>query len=117
MSKFYGGTTNILNTNHGLSANDLPRKFDETASREHSSSSSASKSSIAGANSSRKGSVGEVGGVNIPLEPTSSKSCSNMGGIFCALFVHEDCRKQEGAAEEQGTGEEALFCTLCNAEV
>lgn len=117
MSKFYGGTTNILNTNHGLSANDLPRKFDETASREHSSPSSASKSSIAGANSGRKGSVGEVGGVNIPLEPTSSKSCSNMGGIFCALFVHEDCRKQEGAAEEQGTGEEALFCTLCNAEV
>lgn len=77
----------------------------------------ASKSSIAGANSSKKGSVSEIGGVNIPSEPTSRKSCSKIGGIFCALFVHEDCRKQEGAAEEQGTVEDALFCTLCNAEV
>uniref|UniRef100_A0A2N9EL55 S-acyltransferase n=1 Tax=Fagus sylvatica TaxID=28930 RepID=A0A2N9EL55_FAGSY len=117
MSKFDRGATNKLNTNHGLSVNDLPRKFDEIASGVHSSPSSASKSSIAGANSSRKGSVGEVGRVIIPLEPTSRNSCSSMGGIFCALFVHEDCRKQEGTAEEQGTGEEALFCTLCNAEV
>ncbi|XP_059449783.1 probable protein S-acyltransferase 19 isoform X3 [Corylus avellana] len=117
MSRFDHGVTNNLNANHGLSVKDLPRKFDEIASGEHSSPSSASKSSIAGANSSKKGSASEIGGVNIPAEPTSRKSCSKFGGIFCALFVHEDCRKQEGAAEEQGTVEDALFCTLCNAEV
>ncbi|XP_062153437.1 probable protein S-acyltransferase 19 [Alnus glutinosa] len=117
MSRFDHGVTNKLSANHGLSAKDLPRKFDEIASGGHSSPSSASKSSIAGANSSKKGSVSEIGGVNIPSEPTSRKSCSKIGGIFCALFVHEDCRKQEGAAEEQGTVEDALFCTLCNAEV
>lgn len=117
MSRFDHGVTNKLNANHGLSAKDLPRKFDEIASREHSSPSSASKSSIAGGSSSKKGSVSEIGGVNISSEPTSRKSCSKIGGIFCALFVHEDCRKQQGAAEEQGTVEDALFCTLCNAEV
>ncbi|KAG2711377.1 hypothetical protein I3760_04G073100 [Carya illinoinensis] len=118
MSRFYPVGTNKFNTNYGLSAKDLPRKFDEMESGEHHSSpSSASKSSVAGANSSKKGSVNEIGGENNPLEPTSRKSCLRFGGIFCALFVHEDCRKQEGAAEEQGTGEDALFCTLCNAEV
>ncbi|KAG6660533.1 hypothetical protein CIPAW_03G112800 [Carya illinoinensis] len=83
MSTFDPAVTNKLNTNNQLSVKDLSRKFDEIASRENlSSPSSASRSSIAGANSSKK-----------------------------------DCRKQEGAAEEQGTGEDALFCTLCNAEV
>ncbi|KAL6287058.1 hypothetical protein ACE6H2_011448 [Prunus campanulata] len=114
MSKFDNGATNSINPNHRLSAKDLPRKFDETTTG-HSSPSSVSRSSLAGANSSRKGSVGELGGVNIVAEPTTRKCC--IGGIFCALFVHEDCRKQqEGAAESQG-GEDALFCTLCNAEV
>ncbi|KAG6721362.1 hypothetical protein I3842_03G108200 [Carya illinoinensis] len=110
--------TNKLNTNNQLSVKDLSRKFDEIASRENlSSPSSASRSSIAGANSSKKGSIKEIREVNIPLESTSRNSCSKIEGFFCALFVHEDCRKQEGAAEEQGTGEDALFCTLCNAEV
>ncbi|XP_008229657.1 PREDICTED: probable protein S-acyltransferase 19 [Prunus mume] len=114
MSKFDNEATNSINPNHRLSAKDLPRKFDETTTG-HSSPSSVSRSSLAGANSSRKGSVGELGGVNIVAEPTTRKCC--IGGIFCALFVHEDCRKQqEGAAESQG-GEDALFCTLCNAEV
>lgn len=114
MSKFDNGVTNSINPNHRLSAKDLPRKFDESTTG-HSSPSSVSRSSLAGANSSRKGSVGEPGGVNIVAEPTTRTCC--IGGIFCALFVHEDCRKQqEGAAESQG-GEDALFCTLCNAEV
>ncbi|KAM2916978.1 hypothetical protein FF1_045832 [Malus domestica] len=113
MSKFGNGVPNGINPNHRLSAKDLPRKFDE-ATTGHSSPSSVSRSSLAGANSSRKGSVGELGVVNIPEEPTAG-NC--IGGICCALFVHEDCRKpQEGATENQG-GEDALFCTLCNAEV
>lgn len=117
MSRFYNGATNNFNANHGLSAKDLPRKFDDGATGA-SSPSSVSRSSIAGANSSRKGSVGELGGVNYPAEPTAS-SVGGVG-ILCALFVHQDCRKQqEGAAEHQGGegGEEALFCTLCNSEV
>ncbi|KAG6660530.1 hypothetical protein CIPAW_03G112800 [Carya illinoinensis] len=118
MSTFDPAVTNKLNTNNQLSVKDLSRKFDEIASRENlSSPSSASRSSIAGANSSKKGSINEIREVNIPLESTSRNSCSKIEGFFCALFVHEDCRKQEGAAEEQGTGEDALFCTLCNAEV
>ncbi|CAN1267325.1 Probable protein S-acyltransferase 19 [Linum perenne] len=76
---------------------------------------SVSKSSIAPANSSRQGSVGDAG--RVIVEPPAQTSCSIFGGILCAVFVHEDCRKQEGISEEQGSVEDALFCTLCNAEV
>ncbi|KAJ6967450.1 hypothetical protein NC653_035609 [Populus alba x Populus x berolinensis] len=33
-------------------------------------------------------------------QPPSRKSSHNIGLIFCALFVYEDCRKQEGIAEQ-----------------
>ena len=49
-------------------------------------------------------------------EPPDRTSCRS-GGIFCAVFVHEDCRKQDGVADQQGTGADALYCTLCEAEV
>ncbi|KAL6347197.1 hypothetical protein AAG906_012778 [Vitis piasezkii] len=118
LSKFDNQAIDKPNTKHGLSAKDLPTKFDEIGNGPQSSPSSASRSSIAAANSSRKGSVGEVGKVDIPVKsPSRKSSCCNFGGIFCALFVHKDCRKQEGTAEQQGAGEDALFCTLCNAEV
>ncbi|CBI34107.3 unnamed protein product, partial [Vitis vinifera] len=81
LSKFDNQAIDKPNSKHGLSAKDLPTKFDE-----------------------------------IGNGPQKS-SCCNFGGIFCALFVHKDCRKQEGTAEQQGAGEDALFCTLCNAEV
>ncbi|XP_038696855.1 probable protein S-acyltransferase 19 isoform X2 [Tripterygium wilfordii] len=118
MSKFSSGGSNKPNKNHQLSAKELPRKFDDIGSGMQSSLSSVSKSAIAAANSGRKGSVREVG--NAPAEAATRKSCSGVGGIFCALFVYEDCRKQEGMAEQQGTSEDAedaLYCTLCNAEV
>lgn len=117
MSKFSHDIRNKPTMNHGLSVKDLPRKFDEPGSAMHSSPSSASRSSIAAPNSSRKGSVGEIGSVDTAPKPPTTKSWYNIGVVFCALFVHEDCRRQEGAAEQQGTGEDALFCTLCNAEV
>ncbi|KAI3757348.1 hypothetical protein L6452_04884 [Arctium lappa] len=41
--------------------------------------------------------------------------CSKVGGLFCGCIVKEDCRKDEDM--QQGGEEEALFCTLCNAEV
>ncbi|XP_022771791.1 probable protein S-acyltransferase 19 isoform X2 [Durio zibethinus] len=113
MSKFNGGT-NKFDIDHGLSVKDLPRKSDEFGSGLHSCPSTVSRSSIGAPNSSKKGSVGDNGALNAPAQSATRKSCF-IGGIFCALFVHEDCRKQEGAAE-QGS-EDALFCTLCNAEV
>ncbi|CAI0440050.1 unnamed protein product [Linum tenue] len=105
---------------HHIAANrnakDIPRRFNESGSGIHSSPSSMSKISIGPANSSRQGSVGDAG--RVEEEPqTQLKSCSIFGGILCAVFVHEDCRKQEGLAEQQGSVEDALFCTLCNAEV
>ncbi|KAK6939104.1 Palmitoyltransferase, DHHC domain [Dillenia turbinata] len=42
--------------------------------------------------------------------------CSKLGGLFCGFIVKEDCRKDDDSVQEQ-SGEEALFCTLCNAEV
>ncbi|XP_071703915.1 protein S-acyltransferase 21-like [Rutidosis leptorrhynchoides] len=45
----------------------------------------------------------------------SSGCCSKFGAIFCGCVVKQDCRNDE---EMQLAGEEeALFCTLCNAEV
>ncbi|CAI9115195.1 OLC1v1016034C1 [Oldenlandia corymbosa var. corymbosa] len=46
----------------------------------------------------------------------NSGSCSIFGGVFCCIFVKEDCRKDDNVHEPNGE-EEALFCTLCNAEV
>lgn len=114
MSNFDSRVKNKLNTDHGLSEKDLPRKFNGIATGEHSSPSSASRSSVAV--SSKKGSLGELGSVDIQAETTTRKSRCSIGGIFCAMFVYEDCRKQEGATDQQGS-EEALFCTLCNAQV
>lgn len=45
----------------------------------------------------------------------SSGCCSTVGGILCGCIVKEDCRNDEEM--QQGGEEEALFCTLCNAEV
>lgn len=115
MSQFNSNVVNRLNKKHGLSAKALPRKFDETGSAMHSSFSS--RSSIAAANSSKKGSAGEVERVETAVQSSERKSSNILGGICCGIFVHEDCRKQEGMAEQQGNGEDALFCTLCNAEV
>ena len=113
MLKFNEGT-NKIDIKHGLSVRDLPRKFDEFGSGLHSFPSTVSRCFAATPNSSKKGSVGDTGTLDTPVQSAARKSCC-IGGIFCALFVHEDCRKQEGTAE-QGS-EDALFCTLCNAEV
>ncbi|GLT35265.1 hypothetical protein SLA2020_097330 [Shorea laevis] len=46
-----------------------------------------------------------------------SSLCGKLGGIFCCCFVKEDCRKDEDLLQQQSGEEDALFCTLCNAEV
>ncbi|KAJ6921076.1 hypothetical protein NC651_014603 [Populus alba x Populus x berolinensis] len=45
-----------------------------------------------------------------------SSWCSRLGGFFCCFLVKQDCRKDEDILQQE-SGEEALFCTLCNAEV
>ncbi|GAY32504.1 hypothetical protein CUMW_002700 [Citrus unshiu] len=117
MSKFDGKGTEKTKRNPRLPSVDMDRAFNEFGNVPHSSPSSVSRSSLAAANSSKKGSVGDMGGADIPGKPATRKSCNINGRIFCALFVREDCRKEEAAAEQQGNGDDALFCTLCNAEV
>lgn len=52
------------------------------------------------------------------LDRQGSSWCSKLGGFFCCCFVREDCRKDEDLLQQQEqSGEDALFCTLCNAEV
>ncbi|KAL1547105.1 protein S-acyltransferase [Salvia divinorum] len=46
-----------------------------------------------------------------------SGRCLNVGCCFCYCLVKEDCRKDENHSEEENDEDEALFCTLCNAEV
>ncbi|GER29342.1 S-acyltransferase [Striga asiatica] len=43
--------------------------------------------------------------------------CSKIAGCLCCFIVKEDCRKNEETPQEPNGEEEALFCTLCNAEV
>lgn len=46
-----------------------------------------------------------------------SSFCSKVGGFFCFCLVREDCRKDDEIIQQSSGEEEALFCTLCNAEV
>ncbi|XP_010435012.1 PREDICTED: probable protein S-acyltransferase 19 isoform X1 [Camelina sativa] len=94
-------------------AKDISRKFDEMGSQLQSSPSVASRTSTLPANSSVKGSVGDAQRV----EAAQKNSCFNPLAICCGVFVYEDCRGKEESDEQQGDREEALFCTLCNAEV
>ncbi|KAF7829463.1 protein S-acyltransferase 21 [Senna tora] len=45
-----------------------------------------------------------------------SNWCSKLGCFFCGFLVREDCRSNEDIQQQSGE-EDALFCTLCNAEV
>jgi len=57
--------------------------------------------------------------IGLKTEEKIDKStiCSEIGCFVCALMVKEDCRKDEDILQQQASSEEALFCTLCNAEV
>ncbi|XP_031375910.1 probable protein S-acyltransferase 19, partial [Punica granatum] len=115
LSKFDKKLTQKSNQNNALSEKDLSGRFEEDGAT--NSPSSASRSARLATNSSLKGSTGGSQKIDITGEPVLRKSSCSFGGIFCALFVHEDCRKQDAIVGQQGGGEDALFCTLCNAEV
>lgn len=117
MYKFDNQPTNYLNGKRGESTKDVHNRFDENGTDGHSSPYSISRSSTMASNLSKIGSAREAPKPNDPVQlGKKSFSCSGIGGIFCLLFVHEDCRKEEDV-EVQGNTEDALFCTLCNAEV
>ncbi|KAK1278428.1 putative S-acyltransferase [Acorus gramineus] len=117
MSKFDRGFSNVLKDDVGLKGVKLPSNFGEVTIGTRSPS-SASRSSIA-ASSFKRASAGLPERVDLPMSSPRKLSppCCIVGGLFCAIFVKEDCRKHEEVSDQQGAGEDALFCTLCNAEV
>ncbi|CAK9153217.1 unnamed protein product [Ilex paraguariensis] len=46
-----------------------------------------------------------------------SSGCSKIVGLVCGFSAWEYCRKDEDLFAQQTGEEDALFCTLCNAEV
>ncbi|CAM0903174.1 unnamed protein product [Alopecurus aequalis] len=56
-------------------------------------------------------------GLQTSQEIQKHKSCLGAGCFCCAVFMKEDCRKEDEAYQQEDYGEEALFCTLCNTEV
>ncbi|KAI3507167.1 hypothetical protein L1887_22003 [Cichorium endivia] len=67
-------------------------------------------------NGSSVGEPSKTGFQNVGIyDNGNSGCCSKIWGFFCGCIVIEDCRKDEDM--QQGGEEEALFCTLCNAEV
>ncbi|XP_078428690.1 putative protein S-acyltransferase 19 isoform X2 [Wolffia australiana] len=60
-----------------------------------------------------------IAGIEAPIEVRREQShcLCYVGAFFHLLFVKEDCRKQEDGTPQQTPGQDALFCTLCNAEV
>ncbi|KDP36762.1 hypothetical protein JCGZ_08053 [Jatropha curcas] len=65
-------------------------------------------------------SIEEPGKIRLKDGGKSSKRgsswCSKLGCLFCGFLVKQDCRRDEDIHQQQSL-EEALFCTLCNAEV
>ncbi|KAG2585668.1 probable protein S-acyltransferase 20 [Panicum virgatum] len=113
MSQFEDGFIDAPGSTADIQGTNLPAKTDTVAGT--NSPTSTYRSSLDG-RSNRDGLA--AGDANIDLgsqPPRSSRSCL-LGGLVCALFIKEDCRKFDDS-ENQVDGEDALFCTLCNAEV
>nr|XP_043631233.1 protein S-acyltransferase 21-like [Erigeron canadensis] len=68
------------------------------------------------ANASSVGELSKSGFGNGGIYDNGSPGCcSKVAVVLCGCIVKEDCRNDEEM--QQGGEEEALFCTLCNAEV
>ena len=114
MARFEDGFVDVPANSDGLEGINLPQKAN-SAIGTHSPTSTC-RSSLDGHSNQRGTSVGEAN-IHVSSQlPKKRSSCFLFGGLVCALFVKEDCRKPDDS-EQQANGEEALFCTLCNAEV
>uniref|UniRef100_A0A1D1YSQ8 S-acyltransferase n=1 Tax=Anthurium amnicola TaxID=1678845 RepID=A0A1D1YSQ8_9ARAE len=118
MAKFDEESINMPKNNLGPHSVNLPANFGSVETGTHSSPLSACRSSVGG-QSSRKDAAGIASRIDIPIGRLRKRShcCCYIGALFYVLFVKDDCRKQEEATDPQVAGEDALFCTLCNAEV
>ncbi|PWZ15028.1 putative protein S-acyltransferase 19 [Zea mays] len=114
MSKFEDGLIKIPTNGSGIEGMNLPQKANNATGT--NSPMSTCRSSLDGHSNQRGSSIGEAN-MNLGSQlPKKRSSCWLLGGLLCAIFVKEDCRKTDDS-ELQANGEEALFCTLCNAEV
>lgn len=114
MSRFEGDLVDAPGNAANTQGTNLPEKTEVAAGT--NSPTSPCRSSLDG-----RSNAGDVaaGGTGIDLQsqpPTRSRRCLLVGGLICALFVYEDCRNFDDS-ENQVDGEDALFCTLCDAEV
>lgn len=118
MAKFDEGLINMPKSKFGPHSVNLPANFGNVETGTQSSPLSACRSSVGGL-SSRKDAAGVASRIDIPIGSPKRRShcCCFIGALFYILFVKSDCRKQEEATDQQIAGEDALFCTLCNAEV
>ncbi|CAA6671866.1 unnamed protein product [Spirodela intermedia] len=96
---------------------NLPANFGTIETGTRSSPLSTCRSSIGGHSSTKDGAG--VARIEVPSGPPRKRShcCCYVGAFFYLLFVKDDCRKQQEGNDQQTAGEDALFCTLCNAEV
>ncbi|KAG2248037.1 hypothetical protein Bca52824_087665 [Brassica carinata] len=111
MSKFERGGGDM--GHHDLPSKDIARRFSEAGSHLQSSPSVASRTLLYQQTLASKALLET-------LREWSLLFRGNLAIILwlsCAWFVYEDCRKKEEIDEQQGDREEALFCTLCNAEL
>ncbi|KAL6656491.1 hypothetical protein ACP70R_007317 [Stipagrostis hirtigluma subsp. patula] len=114
MSKFEDGLINLPANSSGVEGMNLPQKAHNATGT--NSPTSTCRSSLDGHSNQRGSSMGETN-INPGSQlPKKRSNCWLLGGLLCAVFVKEDCRKHDDS-EQQENGEEALFCTLCNAEV
>ncbi|KAL5201872.1 hypothetical protein ABZP36_036226 [Zizania latifolia] len=114
MSKFEDGFINVPANSGGLQGINLPQKPNSTIGTQ--SPTSTRRSSLDGHSNQQGSSLRETNANLSSQLPRKRSRCYFLGGFVCALFVKEDCRKPDDS-EQQANGEEALFCTLCNAEV
>ena len=112
MSKFDDGYVNAPESNTGLQCTNLPAKTGIATGT--NSPTSTCRSSLDGRTNHGGLAAGDTD-INIRMQPLRRSGCY-FGGFICALFVKEDCRKSDDS-ENQVDAEDALFCTLCNAEV
>ncbi|KAG8087666.1 hypothetical protein GUJ93_ZPchr0010g11259 [Zizania palustris] len=114
MSKFADGFHNAPASSNGLQATNLPEKADIATGT--NSPTSACRSSLDGRSNNGGLAAGDTN-INLSSQPPTSSSRCLLGGLLCALFVKEDCRRFDDSERQQVDGEDALFCTLCDAEV
>uniref|UniRef100_A0A0A9CXM7 S-acyltransferase n=1 Tax=Arundo donax TaxID=35708 RepID=A0A0A9CXM7_ARUDO len=114
MSKFEDGFIDAPASNADLQDTNLPAKVDVATGTNSPTSTCRSSLDL---RSNHGGLAAGDTNINLRSQPPRRSSMSCLpGGLICALFVKEDCRKLDDS-ENQVDGEDALFCTLCNAEV